>query len=60
MAKNISLFVIFDENLNKLNIEIRSGQEILEAATKKIEEVYNERKISLEELCQLSVKPAPL
>ncbi|WP_174783730.1 hypothetical protein [Dolichospermum sp. UHCC 0259] len=60
IERNISLFVIFDENLNKLNIEIRSGKEILEAATKKIEELYNEKKISLEELCQLSVKSAPL
>ena len=54
IGRNISLFVVFDENLNKLNIEIRSGQEILEAATKKIEELYNDKKISLEELCQLS------
>ena len=54
IERNISLFVVFDENLNKLNIEIRSGQEILEAATKKIEELYNDKKISLEELCQLS------
>ena len=54
IGRNISLFVVFDENLNKLNIEIRNGQEILEAATKKIEELYNDKKISLEELCQLS------
>jgi hypothetical protein len=60
IERNISLFVIFDGNKDKLNIEIRRGQEILEAATKKIENLYNEKHICLEELCQLSVKPAPL
>jgi hypothetical protein len=60
IERNISLFVIFDGNKDKLNIEIRRGQEILEAATKKIEELYNEKHICLEELCQLSVKPTPL
>ncbi len=54
IERNISLFVIFDHNQDKLNIEIRSGKEILEAATKKIEELYNAEKISLAELCQLS------
>jgi hypothetical protein len=54
MDKNISLFVIYDGNQDKLNIQIRSGQEILEVATQKIEELYNSEKISLEELCQLS------
>jgi hypothetical protein len=60
IERNISLFVIFDGNKDKLNIEIRRGQEILEAATKKIQNLYNEKHICLEELCQLSVKPAPL
>jgi hypothetical protein len=60
IERNISLFVIFDGNKDKLNIEIRRGQEILEAATKKIENLYNEKHICLEELCQLSVKPTPL
>lgn len=60
IERSISLFVIFDENKNKLNIQIRSGKEILEAATKKIEELYNSEKISLEELCQLSVRSDPL
>jgi hypothetical protein len=46
--------VIYDGNQDKLNIQIRSGQEILEVATQKIEELYNSEKISLEELCQLS------
>ena len=54
IERNISLFVIFDENKNKLNIQIRSGKEVLEVATQKIEELYNSEKISLEELCQLS------
>ncbi|MTJ11324.1 hypothetical protein FJR11_01675 [Anabaena sp. UHCC 0187] len=54
IERNISLFVIFDHNQDKLNIQIRSGKEILEAATKKIEELYNAEKISLAELCQLS------
>lgn len=54
IKKNISLFVIFDRNQDKLNIQLRSGKEILEPATKKIEELYNLEKISLEELCQLS------
>ena len=54
MERNISLFVIYDGNQDKLNIQIRSGQEILEVATQKIEELYNSEKISLEELCQLS------
>ncbi len=54
IGKNISLFVIFDKNQDKLNIQIRSGKEILESATKKIEELYNLEEISLEELCQLS------
>jgi hypothetical protein len=60
IERNISLFVIFDGNKDKLNIEIRRGQEILEGATKKIQNLYNEKHICLEELCQLSVKPAPL
>jgi hypothetical protein len=60
IERSISLFVIFDGNKDKLNIEIRRGQEILEAATKKIENLYNEKHICLEELCQLSVKPTPL
>lgn len=54
IEKSISLFVIFDGNPDKLNIQIRSGKEVLEVATQKIEELYNSEKISLEELCQLS------
>jgi hypothetical protein len=54
MGKNISLFVIFDENQEKLNIQIRSGKEILEVATQKIAQLYSAEKLSLEELCQLS------
>jgi hypothetical protein len=54
MGKNISLFVIFDENQDKLNIQIRSGKEILEVATQKIAQLYSAEKLSLEELCQLS------
>jgi hypothetical protein len=54
IEKNISLFVIFDKSQDKLNIQINSGKEILEAATKKIEELYNLEKLDLEELCQLS------
>jgi len=60
IERSISLFVIFDENQDELNIQIRSGKEVLEVATKKIEELYNEKKISLEELCQLSVRSDPL
>ncbi|MDB9490627.1 hypothetical protein PN478_08845 [Dolichospermum circinale CS-534/05] len=52
IARNISLFVIFDQNQNKLDIQIRRGKEILEPATKKIQELYDQEKISLEELCQ--------
>ncbi|MDD1453370.1 hypothetical protein MEN95_00110 [Dolichospermum sp. ST_sed7] len=54
MGKNISLFVIYDENQDKLNIQIRSGKEILEVATQKIAQLYSAEKLSLEELCQLS------
>ena len=54
MGKNISLFVIYDSNQDKLNIQIRSGKEILEVATKKIAQLYSAEKLSLEELCQLS------
>ena len=53
-ARPISLLVIFDKNQDKLNIQIRSGKGILETATKKLQELYNSEKISLEELCQLS------
>jgi hypothetical protein len=57
MGKNISLFVIFDESQDKLNIQIRSGKELLEVATKKIAELYSAEKLSLEELCQLQHLP---
>ncbi|MFN7284574.1 MAG: hypothetical protein ACK5UF_14830, partial [Dolichospermum sp.] len=53
IARNISLFVIFDQNQNKLDIQIRRGKEILEPATKKIQELYDQEKISLEELSRL-------
>jgi hypothetical protein len=52
IARNISLFVIFDQNQNKLDIQIRRGKEILEPATKKIQELYHQEKISLEKLSQ--------
>ncbi|MEI6442094.1 MAG: hypothetical protein WCO29_02910 [Nostocales cyanobacterium ELA583] len=54
IVKNISLFVIYDNNQDKLIIQIRSGKELLEVATKTIEELYSAEKLSLEELCQLS------
>jgi hypothetical protein len=57
MGKNISLFVIFDGNQDKLNIQIRSGKEILEVATQKIAQLYSAEKLSLEELCQLQHFP---
>ncbi|MFM7408467.1 MAG: hypothetical protein ACKO3K_17885 [Cuspidothrix sp.] len=51
IGRPISLLGIFDKIQDKLNIQIRSGKEILEPATKKIEGLYNTEKISLEELC---------
>ncbi|WP_217359370.1 hypothetical protein [Anabaena sp. UHCC 0204] len=54
VGRNISIFVIFDGNQDQLNIQIRSGKEIIEAATKKMAELYSAEKICLEELCQLS------
>jgi hypothetical protein len=54
IGKNLSLLVVFDKSQDKLNLQIRNGKEILEAATKKIKELYNSEQISLEELCQLS------
>jgi hypothetical protein len=40
--------VIFDKNEDKFNIQIRSGKEVLETPTKKLQELYNTEKISLE------------
>jgi hypothetical protein len=48
IGRPISLFVIFDKIQDKLNIQIRSGKEILEAPTKKLQELYNTEQISLE------------
>ncbi|MEA5575501.1 hypothetical protein [Anabaena sp. UHCC 0451] len=52
--KTISLFVIFDANQDKLNIQIRSGKRILEPASNWLESLLNEGKISLTSLCDLS------
>jgi hypothetical protein len=48
IARPISLLVIFDKNQDKFNIQVRSGKEVLETPTKKLQELYNTEKISLE------------
>ncbi|MFM7364811.1 MAG: hypothetical protein ACKO11_10025 [Cuspidothrix sp.] len=53
IGRPISLLVIYDKIQDKLNIQIRSGKEVLETPTRKIEELYNSEKISLEELLKL-------
>ncbi|HLO85215.1 MAG TPA: hypothetical protein VK203_09420 [Nostocaceae cyanobacterium] len=52
--QNISLFVIFDALEDKLSIQIRKGQQILEPASQKLETLHNAGTISLQSLCQLS------
>ncbi len=52
--QKISLFVIFDAIEDKLTIQIRSGKQILEAATRRLQILHHEGKISLQELCKLS------
>ncbi|MCF2148157.1 hypothetical protein IQ276_017335 [Desmonostoc muscorum LEGE 12446] len=52
--KKISLFVIFDAIEDKLSIQIRSGKQILEAASNWLQILHNEGKISLQRLCKLS------
>ncbi|BAY75781.1 hypothetical protein NIES25_22290 [Nostoc linckia NIES-25] len=52
--QKISLFVIFDAIEDKLTIQIRSGKQILEIASHKLQILHNEGKISLQELCKLS------
>ncbi|WP_335092400.1 hypothetical protein [Nostoc sp.] len=52
--RKISLFVIFDALENKLSIQIRNGNEILESASNWLEVLHTEGKISLQTLCKLS------
>ncbi|MBD2626353.1 hypothetical protein [Trichormus variabilis] len=52
--KPISLFVIFNVLEDKLNIQISRGKQILEVATKRINSLLKESKISLLSLCELS------
>ncbi|WP_242057978.1 MULTISPECIES: hypothetical protein [Nostoc] len=52
--QKISLFVIFDAIEDKLTIQIRSGKQILEVASHRLQILHNEGKISLQKLCKLS------
>ncbi|MBD2692625.1 hypothetical protein [Anabaena catenula] len=52
--KPISLFVIFNVLEDELNIQISSDKQILEVATKRINSLLKESKISLLTLCELS------
>lgn len=52
--KPISLLVIFNALEDELNIQISSGKQILEVATKRINSLLKESKISLLTLCELS------
>ncbi|MBE9198827.1 MULTISPECIES: hypothetical protein [unclassified Nodularia (in: cyanobacteria)] len=52
--KNISLFVVFDAGENKLSIEIRSGKQILESASKRMDVLQSKGKIPWQTLCKLS------
>jgi hypothetical protein len=54
--QKISVLVILDVIEDKLNIQIRSGKEILESPTKCLEILHNEGKINLENLCNLSTE----
>jgi hypothetical protein len=52
--RKISTFVVFDANEDKLSIQIRSGKQILESASNRLELLQAEGKISLQTLCDLS------
>lgn len=52
--QKISLFVIFDAIEDKLTIQIRSGKQILEVASHRLQILHHEGKISLQKLCKLS------
>ena len=52
--KKISMFVLFDITKDKLSIQVRSGKQILESASNKLELLQNEGKVSLQTLCNLS------
>ncbi|MEH1765545.1 MAG: hypothetical protein V7L27_09525 [Nostoc sp.] len=54
--RKISFFVIFDALEDKLRIQIRNGKQILESASKWLEILHNEGKISLQTLCKLSTE----
>ncbi|MBN3944411.1 hypothetical protein [Nostoc sp. NMS9] len=52
--RKISIFIIFDAFEDKLSIQIRNGQQILESASNWLEVLHAEGKISLQTLCKLS------
>ncbi|MBD2451422.1 hypothetical protein H6G76_30725 [Nostoc sp. FACHB-152] len=52
--RSIAIFVIFDANHDKLSIQIRSGNKILESASNKLELLLSEGIISLQSLLYLS------
>ncbi|MFN6482505.1 MULTISPECIES: hypothetical protein [unclassified Nostoc] len=52
--RKISLFIIFDALEDKLSIQIRNGKQIVESASKWLEMLHTEGKISLQALCKLS------
>ncbi|MEH1855818.1 MAG: hypothetical protein V7L11_30100 [Nostoc sp.] len=54
--RKISFFVIFDALEDKLRIQIRNGKQILESASKWLEILHSEGKISLQTLCKLSTE----
>ncbi|MDF5707109.1 MAG: hypothetical protein PUP90_05350 [Nostoc sp. S4] len=54
--QKISLFVIFDAIEDKLSLQIRSGKQILESASSRLEVLHTENKVNLQELCNLSTE----
>lgn len=54
--KPISMFVIFDQIVDKFNMEIRSGEQILSAASNKLNSLLNQGQISLQSLISSGAK----
>lgn len=52
--KEISLFVIFDRNEDKVRLEIRNGKQILESASNLLAALHADGKLSLSALCKSS------
>lgn len=52
--RTMSLFVIFDPLEDKLRLQVRRGKQILEEASKELEELKAQGKVCLNALCDLS------